>query len=112
MLARHLRRRRVRAQALRHNLLLLLDRPTTPPLATRDQLDTRTPYARTISLMSVLSLHRRQQRRVHTTLPSRHNTMPQCVSATSLTRIRILTHEEVTSVRQVNTSCDDRVMVG
>src|SRR5512133_2000932 len=85
MLARHLRRRRVRAQALRHDLLLLLDRPPTPPLATRDQLDMRTPCALTISLMSVLSLCRRQQRRVHLALPSRHDTVPQCVRATSLT---------------------------
>ena len=45
--------------------------------------------ALTINLMSVLKLRRRQQRRIHATLPSRLGTVSQCVGATSLTKERL-----------------------
>jgi hypothetical protein len=58
---------------------------TTPSLAARDQLDPRAPYALTIYLMSVLSLNRRQQRRVHAAFPSRRYAVSQGVGPITLT---------------------------
>src|SRR5689334_2281459 len=94
MFARHLRRRRIRPKALRHDLSLLLDGPPTPPLTTRDQLDPWATYALTIYLMSVLNFHHWQQRRVHAGFPSRSYTVPQCVHPTTLT-------QKVGSVQQI-----------
>src|ERR1700693_1308488 len=58
VLARHLCRRCARRQALRRNRLLLLNRPATPPLATRNQLNPWITSALTSARMSALSLSR------------------------------------------------------
>src|SRR5439155_21485539 len=82
-----------RFQALRRNLALLLDRPTPPPLAPRDQLDPLTTSAHTISRMSALYLSSRFNWfgvRLHGQHASHHHRVPQCGFNKPLTPRRTL----------------------
>ena len=77
-----------RLQALRRNLALLLNRPTPPPLAPRDQLDPLTASAHTISRMSALYLCSRINCcavRLHGQHASYHHPATQCGFNTPLT---------------------------
>jgi hypothetical protein len=79
-----------RLQALRRNVALLLNRPTPPPLAPRDQLDPLTASAHTISRMSALCFTPRLARLVvhhHGQHASHHHRVPQCGLNAPLTAI-------------------------
>src|SRR4051812_27557940 len=88
--SRHRDWRYPRFQALRRNLALLLDRPTPPSLASRDQFDPLIASAHTISRMSALYLRSRINRcavRLHGQHASQLHRVTQCGFNTPLTRI-------------------------
>ena len=86
--ARHRDRRYARLQTLRRNLPLLLDRPTSSPLAARDYLDPLTASAHTSSRMSALYFSSRFHRLVvhlHGQHASHRHRVAQCGFNATLT---------------------------
>jgi hypothetical protein len=87
--AGYLCRRQLQAQALRHDLALLLKRPNTTSPATRDDLHTTVPYALTTYRTGVLfvGFQRQRRHRIHHRLQSQRQRLPQYVAVASLTGI-------------------------
>jgi hypothetical protein len=84
--------RGVRCQALRHDRLLFIQRPTPPPLAARDHLDPLRPSTLTITRMSArISLrscradHRAVRVHIHGGRTSRAGAAKQCGGSATLT---------------------------
>src|SRR5690242_452948 len=85
VLARHLGRRQISAVALRHDLPLLLHRPTPPTLAPCDDLQSWRTSALTTTRMSALIFSDGLGGGIHRNLASLQALEPQCARVAPLT---------------------------